>query len=192
MFSNSSRLKVRQNRHQIFTLSMIGFRIRVYKNINLRFLENLRTLTAEIHILEKINFWFCCYLEISIPKLSKFNFWCNLMKILFNLFLCDRFLLPRWIIIILAILIMKYEYISLCIVSTDYIFLRPKKKIGKISQEFATLAKILQWPVIESFKGSSLNPSMGRHWFIQRVIIESFNALWDRDRSNRDKTSFTI
>ena len=43
---------------------------------------------------------------------------------------------------ILAILIMKYEHISLCLVSTDHIIDVTKKKIEQISQELARLTNI--------------------------------------------------
>ena len=47
---------------------------------------------------------------------------------------------------ILAILTMKYKLISLYLVSTDHIINVTKKKIGRISQELAGLAKIsLLW-----------------------------------------------
>ena len=39
---------------------------------------------------------------------------------------------------------MKYEHISLSLVSTDHIIDVKKKKIEQISQELAKLAKILQ------------------------------------------------
>ena len=187
MFSNSTCLKALQSRQQIFTW------IPERQHCHFFFLF-MRTKFLKIYEQPRFRFWkkltfdFVIILKYWFPKLFKFNFNHNPAEILFNSFLCecDRFSLSRWIIIILGILIMKYEYISLCLVSSEFWLHFPtsqKKKRQIITRiccngENPSMARhrILQWPVIESFNGPSLNPSMGRHWILPWVVIESFNG----------------
>ena len=174
MFSNSTCLKALQSRQQIFTW------IPERQHCHFFFLF-MRTKFLKIYEQPRFRFWkkltfdFVIILKYWFPKLFKFNFNHNPAEILFNSFLCecDRFSLPRWIIIILAILIMKYEYISLCLVSSEFWLHFPTSQKKKLANYHKNL---LQWQ--KSFNGPSSNPSMARHWILQWPVIESFNGSW--------------